>query len=141
MKLLANKRVSHTLGSTFRKKADAEVFTLGDTHITREMLGELARPFPSVLCCKRLQDVCNQHDIGTLKSLFDYGPDQLASLTGVGEMTLWVAMSLLDHAGYSVPEWFEWKSDGEVVTWQTKKNRAEREKAAAKKPKRKNGAS
>lgn len=136
MNLLTNRRVTHTLGRPFIQRMDEVVFNLGATRITRQQLADIANPFPSVRCVRRLEEICKQRGLTNLNALYEFGPTALATVEGAGETTLWVAMCLLDHAGLSVVGWFDWRRQDETVTWRTYQVRAIREEKRLKRKKK-----
>lgn len=58
---------------------------------------------------KKLEKLMKRAKIRTARQLFNTDPKKLIDHAGIGHVTLYVAMCILDHEGYTVPEWWGWQ--------------------------------
>lgn len=98
------------LDSSFTDTLDEPVLKLGYTTWTRsELATELG--LTNVMAARRLSHVLKRLKIRTALRLFNLGPDSLIRVRGIGNAATYVAMCILDQAGYSVERWWGWTPD------------------------------
>ena len=115
----------YILGATFLQHLDAPLLTLGTLIITRRSMARdlgLATP----IAIRRFATLCADLKIRTVADLYQRAPVDLADYKGCGVTTLYVAIRVLQHAGYDVDAWYT-RDDADdaraAVTFATLKHR------------------
>ena len=63
---------------------------------------------------KNLEIQLKALNVKTVRRLFELDPASLLRTDGIGTVTLWVAMCILDKHGYNVAEWWGWLKGDKV---------------------------
>lgn len=106
--------VNATIGKTFADKLDEVVFAVSDT------LTFSRRDMIEVLKCgnfnaaTRLEKALKKLGIKTPAQLYKLDPFSLVRIRSIGETSLYVAMCILDSAGYDVVKWWGWHDTNTV---------------------------
>ena len=75
---------------------------------------------------KKLEKLLRRFKVRTARQLFLTDPKKFIAADGIGTVTLYVAMCVLDHHGYEVSRWWGWDQKEQT---RKKKPRAEVESA------------
>jgi hypothetical protein len=107
--MIERKVVESTIGKTFADRLDEIVFDCGPKlfFTRRTMVEELG--CANFVAATALQKALKKLGVETPAQLFKTDPFSIVRIKGVGETTMYVAMCILDHAQYSVTEWWGWK--------------------------------
>ncbi len=106
--------VNATIGKTFADKLDEVVFAVSDklTFSRRDMIETLK--CGNFNAATRLEKALKKLDIKTPAQLYKLDPYSLVRLKTIGETSLFVAMCILDLAGYDVVKWWGWNDTNTV---------------------------
>lgn len=109
--MLNRDTVESTIGKGFADKLDEAVIHVSqDISFTRrEMVEELG--CANFLAAARLQKVLKKLQIFTPGKLYKTDPFSLVRSRGIGEASMFVAMCILDKAGYDIVKWWGWKGN------------------------------
>lgn len=118
--------VDATIGKGFADKLDEVIFKASDglSFTRREMVEQLG--CANFLAAARLEKACKKLDINTPYKLYKTDPFSIVRVRGIGEAAIFVAMCILDSAGYNVVEWWGWKKTNTVKFSSFKHNAVKR---------------
>lgn len=110
--MLGRDTVEQILSKGFADKLDELVIDCGSIQFSRrQMVDELG--CANFIAAARLNKVLKRLQIGTVKQLYNVDPLSLARSKGVGEASIFVALSILDFSKYDVTLWW---SENEIET-------------------------
>lgn len=91
------------LSSKRRQWLAEAVVSISDYAFTRQEIATLCET-PSTIAASRLQKLIEKEKL-TINQLASLGMHGLLTYDGVGEAQVWIALCLIDVAGYSVDKW------------------------------------
>ena|SRR5262245_40380891 len=112
--MLTRDIVNATIGKTFADKLDEIVFAVSDklTFSRRDMIEVLK--CGNFNAATRLEKALKKLDIQSAAQLYKLDPYSLVRVKSIGETSLFVAMCILDSAGYDVVKWWGWNDTNTV---------------------------
>lgn len=106
--------VDATIGKTFADKLDEVVFAVSDTlTFTRREMIEVLK-CGNFNAATRLEKALKKLGVKTPAQLYKMDPFSLVRIRSIGETSLFVAMCILDMAGYDVVKWWGWHDTNTV---------------------------
>lgn len=108
--MLKRQTIEKTLGKTVADNLDEIIINAGEmVYSKRQMVEQL--DCGNFMAARRLSKVLRRLSITTPAHLFNIDPGSLLRAKTVGEMTVFVAMCILDAHRFSVSDWWGWDND------------------------------
>lgn len=120
--MLKREKIEKIIGKGFADSIDAPIFQVHDWRYTRRQMVEVLG-CANFIAAARLCKVLKRLKIESAAQLNRLDPYSLARTKGIGASSIFVAMCILDAAGYDVMKWWDYKQDN-VVKFSTFKHKA-----------------